>query len=252
MCFIISKIFAFLIKPVFWILLLLLASLFFRKKREKLIIISICIYWFFGNAFIVDLAYRLKTSFEEENIGNAFKTELSKLLTEIKFDEVPSNYSTFYKNNLISNDDIVKKIKYNSKILHQSKILKYFSNESNISKTEKEINEYLKKIKKNKKYVFTTQDIIIIESLKSDGVKIENKYYDNLYENNPDIPTDIQVKINNEEIGMILLRIVEIIGEDDLEDLGSESLNFIISVLNELNMDKIRNRIILKVLPLKV
>ena len=199
----------------------------------------------------LDLAYRLKTSFEEENIGNAFKTELSKLLTEIKFDEVPSNYSTFYKNNLISKDDIVKKIKYNNKILHQSKILKYFSNESNVLKTEKEINEYLKKIKKNKKYVFTTKDIIIIESLKSDGVKIENKY-DNLYEDNPDIPTDIQVKINNEEIGMILLRIVEIIGEDDLEDLGSESLNFIISVLNEFNMDKIRNRIILKVLPLKV
>ena len=80
----------------------------------------------------LDLAYRLKTSFEEENIGNAFKTELSKLLTEIKFDEVPSNYSTFYKNNLISKDDIVKKIKYNNKILHQSKILKYFSNESNV------------------------------------------------------------------------------------------------------------------------
>ena len=67
-----------------------------------------------------------------------------------------------------------------------------------------------------------------------------------MYEDNPDIPTDIQVKINNEEIGMLLLRIVEIIGEDDLEDLGSESLNFIISVLNEFNMDKIRNRIILK------
>ncbi len=200
---------------------------------------------------IIDLAYKLKNSFNEDNIQDAFKEELSKILSKIEFDEVPSNYSTFYNNNIISNDNIVKKIKYNNKILHQSKILKYFSDESSISKTEKDINDFLKKIKKDKKYVFTTKDIIILESLKSDGIKIENKF-DNLYEENPDIPTDIQVKINNEEIGTILLRIVQIIGEDDLENLGSESLNFIVSVLNELNMDKIRNRIILKVLPLKV
>tara|TARA_Y100001970_G_scaffold272898_1_gene370166 strand:- start:4927 stop:6678 length:1752 start_codon:yes stop_codon:yes gene_type:complete len=200
---------------------------------------------------IIDLAYKLKNSFNEDNIQDAFKEELSKILSKIEFDEVPSNYSTFYNNNIISNDNIVKKIKYNNKILHQSKILKYFSDESSIPKTEKDINDFLKKIKKDKKYVFTTKDIIILESLKSDGIKIENKF-DNLYEENPDIPTDIQVKINNEEIGTILLRIVQIIGEDDLENLGSESLNFIVSVLNELNMDKIRNRIILKVLPLKV
>ncbi len=199
----------------------------------------------------LDLAYRLKNSFKEENIENAFRKELSNILSEIEFDEVPSNYSTFYKNNIISEGNIVRKIKYNNKILHQSRILKYFSGETDNAKIEKEINDYLKKIKKDKKYVFTTKDIIVLESLKSDEVKISNKY-DNLYEDNPDIPTDIQLKINNQEIGMILLRIVEIIGEDDLEDLGSESLNFIISVLNELNMDKIRNRIILKVLPLKV
>ena len=42
-------------------------------------------------------------------------------------------------------------------------------------KAEKETNDILKKIKRNKKYVFSTKDMILIESLKSDGVKIDKK-----------------------------------------------------------------------------
>ena len=58
--------------------------------------------------------------------------------------------------------------------------------------------------------------------------------------------------INDGEMAMILLRLVEIIGEDNLNNLGSESLYFILSTLNKLNIDKIRNNIILKTFPLKV
>ena len=58
--------------------------------------------------------------------------------------------------------------------------------------------------------------------------------------------------INDGEIAMILLRLVEIIGEDNLNDLGTETLYFIISTLNKLNIDKIRNGIILQVIPVKV
>ena len=66
MFFIVSKILAFLIKPTFWILSLLIASLFFKKKRKILLIISVCSFWFFGNAFIVDLAYK---TWEEDVIS---------------------------------------------------------------------------------------------------------------------------------------------------------------------------------------
>ena len=52
-------------------------------------------------------------------------------------------------------------------------------------------------------------------------------------------------------MGMALLRIVEIIGQDKIEDIGPETLYFIISTLNQLNIDPIRNKILLKVLPLK-
>ena len=92
---------------------------------------------------------------------------------------------------------------------------------------------------------------MLIDSLRSDGIKISKKY-ENLYVSNPDIPVDIQLLMNNGETGMVLLRLVEILGEDKLEDLGPESLNIIISVLNQLNMDKLRNEILIKVLPLKV
>ena len=66
------------------------------------------------------------------------------------------------------------------------------------------------------------------------------------------IPTDIQLLLNNQEVGMILLRLVKIIGEDDLENLDPDSLYFMTSILNELNLDQIRNNLLLKVLPLKI
>ena len=110
----------------------------------------------------------------------------------------------------------------------------------------------MKKIKKNKNYFFSTKDVILVESLKSDGIKILKKY-DDLYEiENSNMPEDIQKLINNNDIGMVLLRLVEVIGQDELNNIGSETLYFIISALNQLNIDKLRNKILLKVLPLKV
>jgi len=66
------------------------------------------------------------------------------------------------------------------------------------------------------------------------------------------MPTDIQVMINNNEVGAALLRIIEVIGQDKLEVLDDDTLYFIVSALNQLNIDHIRNKILLKVLPLKV
>ena len=66
------------------------------------------------------------------------------------------------------------------------------------------------------------------------------------------MPTDIQVMINNNETGATILRIIEVIGQDNLDALDEDTLYFIISTLNQLNIDFIRNKILLKVLPLKV
>ena len=200
----------------------------------------------------IELIKILKEQFNKDDIGNAFNNELVRILEELDEKEIPSNYSDFYNYHLADKKNSNKKIKFNNKIVHQSKLLNYFSDNMVSEKVEKELEKKLKKIKKNKKYYFSTKDIILIESLISDGIKISDKYSSLLELYNSNIPTDIEVMINDGEMAMILLRLVEIIGEDDLNNLGSESLYFILSTLNKLNIDKIRNNIILKTFPLKV
>ena len=58
--------------------------------------------------------------------------------------------------------------------------------------------------------------------------------------------------INNNEKGTALLRIVEVIGQDKLERIDEDTIYFITHTLNQLNIDQLRNTILLKVLPLKV
>ena len=131
-------------------------------------------------------------------------------------------------------------------------MVNYFNGDYAKSKIEKDLDSFLKKIKKNKKYKISKKDIILIESVRSDGIEISKKY-DDLYElNNSEMPTDIQVMINNNEIAATILRIIEVIGQDKLEVLDEDTLYFIVSALNQLNIDNIRNKILLKVLPLKV
>ena len=129
--------------------------------------------------------------------------------------------------------------------------MNYFQNKTSLPQVEKETNDLLKKIKKNKKYVFSLKDIIAVESLKSDGVQILRKYQ-KLYDYNNNLPSEINTMIVNGETGLVLLKISEIIGEDNLEDLGIESVDYIVSILNELKLVDLRNEILLKVLPLKV
>ena len=200
----------------------------------------------------LELIQILKNLFIKDNYPNAFDNELKKLLKNINPEEVPSNLTTFYFDNLEDEREITKNIKFNKDILHQSKLVNYFNGDFAKSKIEKDLDNFLRKIKRNKKYTLTKKDIILIESLKSDGIKISKKY-DNLYEtNDSEMPTDIQVMINNNEFASVLLRIIEVIGEDDLKLMDEDTLYFIISALNQLDIDYIRNKILLKVLPLKV
>ena len=200
----------------------------------------------------LELIKLLKDMFKKDNIDNAFDIQLKQFLENLNPEDIPSNFSTFYNTYLVSKNKIDKKIKFNNEIIHQSKLINYFNGDYAKSKIEKDVNNFLKKIKKDKKYFISKKDIILIESLKSDGIEISKKY-DDLYEiNDSEIPTDMQVMINNNETGAAMLRIIEVIGQDKLEALDEDTLYFIISTLNQLNVDFIRNKILLKVLPLKV
>ena len=202
-------------------------------------------------AIRLEFAEKLKNSVKKDNIENAFNLELASILSEIDAKDVPAKYTTFYNENKFEKFNVSKNIKFNNKILHQSKLLNYFIKDLQIDVMSKETNEMLKKIKADKKYTFTSKDKILMDSLIYDGVKLQKKYQ-NLYERDPDVPTDLQVLVNNLDTGMILLRLAEIIGEDEINDLGTETLYFITTVLNQANLDGIRNKMLLKVLPNKI
>ena len=194
----------------------------------------------------------LKNSFKNEGIEKAFDVELRAFLKEIKKEEVPSNLTSFY-NNYTDEDKVeLKKIKINNKVLHQSKLINYFKDKGSIKNIVKDLDSSLKKIKKNKKYFFSKKDVILVEALKSDGVEVSEKYRD-LYEiEDSEIPSDIQIFINSNDMAAAILRIIEVIGQDEIEAVDEDTLYFIINTLNQLDADPIRNRILLKVLPLKV
>tara|TARA_Y100000591_G_scaffold296575_1_gene286878 strand:- start:228 stop:1979 length:1752 start_codon:yes stop_codon:yes gene_type:complete len=201
---------------------------------------------------ILEYSQLLKNSFNNDNLQNAFNVELKKFLEKIDILDVPSNYSTFYSKNTQKKELIKKNIKINNKIIHQSKLLNYMSGKKSINDINKDLMSILKSVKKNKKYIVTTKDLVLMESLVSDGVEIPKKY-ENLFEfGKSNIPTDIQLLISNDEIGLVLLRLVEIIGQDNIELLDPDTLYFISTILNTLDIDQIRNFILLKVLPLKV
>ncbi len=194
----------------------------------------------------------LKDLFISDNIGDAFDLELKKFLSEISIDDVPSNYTKFYDSNLNKIETTDKKIRYNNKILHQSKLINYFNGDYAKSKIEEDLEKFLKKIKKDKKYILSKKDIIFLEALKSDGIEISKKY-DSLYViKQSEMPADIQKMIDNNEVGAALLRLTEVIGPDKIENIDEDTIYFIINTLNQLNVDLIRNTILLKVLPLKV
>jgi len=194
----------------------------------------------------------LKGLFIKDNISLAFDKELKKFLEKIDPKNIPDNLTSFYYTNFRIKQNKKDNIKFNNDVLHQSKLINYFNGDYSKSKIEKDLDSFLKKIKKNKKYSFSKKDQIFLESLRADGIEISNKF-DDLFEiDDSQVPTDIQVMINNNEKGAALLRIIEVIGQDKLERIDDDTIFFIISTLNQLDIDPLRNKILLKVLPLKV
>ena len=118
--------------------------------------------------------------FEKDEISNAFSARLEQFLIELDETKIPSNYTAFYNMYKKSNEVKNKKIKFNNKIIHQSKVLNYFNEDSDKKNIKKDLENLLKKVKKDKKYFFSIKDLIMLESLKSDGIELPKKY-ENIY-----------------------------------------------------------------------
>ena len=199
----------------------------------------------------IKLILKLNDEFEKDQISAAFKGEIYSILSEISKDEISNKYKSFYEFYVNKkNNNEIKKIKYNNSILHQSKLLKYFQDEKyTLNNANKDLQNVYKKIKKNKNYYFSTKDIIILESLKNDGLIIPKKI-EKLYSlEDLTIPNNLINLVEKKEEGLFLLNLVEIIGEDKLEKLDSETLYFIVILLNQLQLTEIRNDIIINSIP---
>ena len=198
-------------------------------------------------------AFLLKDLFIKDKLFNVYSKELSNILNKIDPEEIPENYSELVSSNLELNNKDIKKIKFDNDILHRSKVIRHFiDNNENISKTEKDFKSVFKKIKKNKKYFISIMDIIVLESLVADGVSLPKNLDYNESLSQLTVPQNLLDLVKENKIGLVMLKVIEIIGEDDIQDLDPETIYFLTKILNDLNLKKIRNSILSEVLPVRV
>ncbi len=198
------------------------------------------------------LVFLLKDLFEKDKLINVYSKELTKILRNIDPKKIPENYEEAVKLNIKGNLQDNKKIKFNNDIIHRSKIIKHFLKDDNSnSKVEKDFKSVYKKIKRNKKYFISIMDIIVLESLLEDGVNLPKDLTFDEISAELTIPQNLQNLVNENQLGLVMLKIIEIIGEDQISDLDPETLYFLSKILNQLKLKKIRNKMLSKVLPVR-
>ena len=199
----------------------------------------------------INLAFLLKDLFIMDKIFNVYAEELSNILKSIDPEKIPEHYVELIDQNL--NKNSTTKVKFDNDILHRSKVIKHFlDNNEKLSRTEKDFKSVYKKIKKNKKYFISIKDIVVLESLMADGISLpEDLDYTSL-STQLTVPKNLRDLVSQNQVGLIMLKIVEIIGEDDIRDLDPETIYFLNRILNELNLKKIRNNILSEALPIRV
>ncbi len=199
----------------------------------------------------IDLAFLLKDLFIKDKLLDIYSEELSNILKSIDPEKIPENYVELVKQNL--DKSLILKIKFDNDILHRSKIIRHFlENNEKLSRTEKDFKTVYKKIKKNKKYFISIKDIVVLESLVADGVILPKDLNYSALSSQLTVPSNLQELANQKQIGLVMLKIVEIIGEDNVKDLDPETIYFLNKILNGLNLKKIRNSILSEALPTRV
>ena len=199
----------------------------------------------------INLSFLLKDLFMKDELLDVYAEELANILKSIDPNEIPEDYKELVAQN--QNINLTKKIKFDNDILHRSKVIKHFlDNNTKLSRTEKDFKTVYKKIKKNKKYFISIMDIIVLESLATDGISLPDDLDYTEISSQLTVPENLQNLASQNQIGLIMLKIVEIIGEDNISDLDPETLYFLNKILNDLNLKKIRNSILSEALPVKV
>ncbi len=202
----------------------------------------------------LELLFLLQNLFNKDNLGNIYKDYLSNSLKELNTNEIPDNFKKIVEKNIIlEKEKELGKIKYDDKILHRSKVIKLFTEENpDTEKIKKDFKNIAKKISRNKKYFFSIKDTIVLETLRSEGFEMPKEFNNSSIATNLTVPPNLNALIEKNEIGMLMLKLTEIIGSDDIESLDPETLYFIVNLLNKAKIKKVRNKILNLTLPLRV
>ncbi len=202
----------------------------------------------------LDLLFLLKDLFKKENLSNVYTEFLSNRLKEFEKKEIPEDYLTIVERNIVSNQSLSQqKIKFDDKILHRSKLIRYFyEKDYPVKKTQKELESIYKKIKRNRNYFYSAKDVAVLESLENDGIKIPKEINHKGLSESYNIPDSLNDLAQKGEKGYLALKIVEIIGEDEVNNLDPETIYFITNLLNKLDLKEFRNEILSAALPLRI
>ncbi len=197
----------------------------------------------------LEYLFLLDELFHKNDLKNIHSSLLSNAIQEIGIDNIPENYKEISQSKILNEEKILGKIKYNDKVLHQSKIIKFYIEGENEKKTQKDLDKILKKINKNKKYFFSAKDIALVESLSRDGIKIPANFKYKEIAEKYDIPKNLLQLSEKKQKAFLALKIVEIIGEDEPYQLDPETIYFITNLLNRTDLINIRNKVLISALP---
>ena len=199
------------------------------------------------------LLFLLEELFKKEKLTNLYASFLSDELKKFKDEEIPETYKNLVEKNIVTEEEYrLGKIKFNDKILHRSRVIRYYTEKDTpIQKSQKDFVNVYKKIKKNRKYFFSAKDLALIESLEADGFEIPKEIKHKELAKKYSIPSGLNSLIKDEKIGLLALKFVEIIGEDEISDLDPETVYFITHLLNKANLLKFRNQVLITALPLR-
>ena len=196
--------------------------------------------------------FMLEELFKKSDLSNIYSKFLSDKIEEIGIKNLPKEYQEIAVTKIISNDDILLgKVKYNDKILHQSKILKYFVEGESKKKVQKDIDKIFKKITKNKKYFISAKDLALADALVKDGFSLPSYFKHNELTKKYEVPKNLIKLIENNQKAFLALKIVEIIGEDEPYQLDPETIYFVTNLLNKMDLVTIRNKVLNSALPLR-
>ncbi len=200
----------------------------------------------------IEYLFLLEELFKKADLTNIYSKFLSNRIEEIGIENLSEEYQEIASTKIISNEDLLLgKIKYNDKILHQSKILKYFVEGENKKKVQKDIDKIFKKITKNKKYFISAKDLALADALVKDGFSLPSNFKHDELIKKFDVPKNLIQLIDNNQKAFLALKIVEIIGEDEPYQLDPETIYFVTNLLNKMDLVKIRNKVLNSALPLR-